>query len=144
MQWCYLIFSAASLWWLLAFVEERGGESWPIYMALSIIYVAVIAFLALWLIPRRIFINISRRAAALVKLSLALNGLSATLLIQLFIKGWWVRALTLSGLFLVIWLGAWVFHRFLLTMAAETEAAFLGGSAPFDHTARQGRSARVD
>lgn len=143
-QWSYLIFSAASLWWLLAYVEKSGGSNWPLYMALSIIYVAVLSFFALWLIPRRVFINVFRKAAALVKLALTLNGLSLMLLVQLFIKVWWVRALTLIGLFVVAWFGAWVFHRFILPMVAETEAVFLGGPVAFDSTGPQGRSARVD
>jgi hypothetical protein len=145
-QWTYLIFSAASLWWLLAYVENNGGTTWPLYMALSIIYVAVLAFFGLWLIPRLVFINVSRRSPPLVKLALALNGLSLMLLVQLFIKEWWVRALTLAGLFVVAWLGSWVLQRIILTRLAETEAMFLDTprSDGFDPSDPQGRTARVD
>lgn len=143
-QWCYLIFSAASLWWLLAYVEKDGG-SWFPNMLLSIIYVAVLSFFGLWLIPRRVFRNVFGLASRLVKLALALNGLSAMLLVQLFIKVWWVRAGTLAGLFVVAWFGAMLLHRYILPMVAQTEAAFLGNSPnelrPSDP---QGRTTRID
>ena len=145
-QWCYLIFSATSLWWLLAYVEEKGGKTWPLYMLVSVIYVSVLAFFALWLIPRQVMINVFRKGARLVKLALALNGLSLMLLVQLFVKVWWVRALTLAGLFFVVYIGAWIFHRIILPMVNETEAVFLGTppSNQFDHTAPQGRTTRID
>jgi hypothetical protein len=104
-QWAYLVSSAALLWWLLAYVEDHGGHLWPLYMALSVVYVAVILFLMFWLVPRQVFLSVSRRATRLVKLALALNGFALMILMQLFIKEWWVRTLTLAGLFVVLWLG---------------------------------------
>ena len=145
LQWCYVIFSAASLWWLLAMVE-KDTQSWVPSMLLSVIYVAVMSFFGLWLIPRQMFIKVFRFASRPVKLGLALNSLSLMLLVQLFIKEWWVRAGTLAGLFVVAWFGAMILHRFILPMVAETEAVFLGTTpaSELHSTAPQGRTAKFD
>jgi hypothetical protein len=144
-QWAYLVSSAALLWWLLAYVEDHGGHLWPLYMALSVVYVAVILFLMFWLVPRQVFLSVSRRATRLVKLALALNGFALMILMQLFIKEWWVRTLTLAGLFVVLWLGFRIFYQFILRSAAEAESIFLGNQPnTLDPTAPQGRTTRID
>ena len=144
LRWAYFVFSAALLWWLLAYAETKGSTLF-MGMALSVIYVAVLAFFALWLIPRQIFRNVFRRATPLVKLSLALNALALMLALQLLIQVWWARALILAALFVVAWVGAWVLHRLILTMANETAAVFLGDDAPeYDSRSPQGRHARFD
>jgi hypothetical protein len=143
-QWVYLIFSAALLWWLLAYVEHHGGDSWVSCMLLSVVYVAVLAFCALWLIPRKIFRTVFHRATARTKLSLALNALSLMIVLQLCIREWWARAATLAGMFAVAWFAGWLLYRFILPMAQITENVFLGPDREFDPAAPQGRSARFD
>ena len=143
-RWVHFIFSAVLLWWLLGYAESRGDA---LYMsiALSVIYVAVLAFFALWLIPRQIFRNVFGRATPLVKLSLALNALALMLALQLLIQVWWARALILAALFVVAWFGAFFLHRFILPMTNETAAVFLGEDAPeYDPKSPQGRHARFD
>ncbi len=143
-QWVYLIFSAALLWWLLGYFEKHGSSLF-LSMALSVIFVAVLAFFALWLIPRRIFRSVFLGASRIVKLALAFNGLALTMGVQLWIHVWWARALTLAGLFVIIWLGAWCLHRLILPMTNETAAVFLGNdSRDFDTEADQGRTAKWD
>jgi hypothetical protein len=107
--------------------------------------VAVILFLMFWLVPRQVFLSVSRRATRLVKLALALNGFALMILMQLFIKEWWVRTLTLAGLFVVLWLGFRIFYQFILRSAAEAESIFLGNQPnTLDPTAPQGRTTRID
>jgi hypothetical protein len=144
LQWAYLVFSVVLLWSLLSYVEKHGGKFWPFYMLLSIVYVAVLSYFALWLIPRKNFIGLFRFASRLVKLGLALNGLSLMLIVQLLIKGWLARALILAGLFFVAWVAAFLLYFKILPMTAATEAVFLGSGSEFDPQAPQGRSARTD
>jgi hypothetical protein len=143
-QWVFLMFSAGLLWWLLAYVENHGGSAWPLYMALSIIYVAVVAFFALWLIPKKVFQGVFRWAPPLVKLALALNGLSLMLIVELLIRGWWARALILAGLFGVAWAGALLLYEYILPMAAVTEEVFLGSQTQYDPSSPQGRKVRLE
>ena len=143
-HWCYLVFSAALLWWMLAYVEH-DTSSWIPYMLLSVIYVTVLSFFGLWLIPRQVFLNVFGRAARLVKLGLALNSLSLMLLVQIFIKIWWVRAGTLAALFIVAWFASWLLHTYLLPMVYETKAVFLGSDSDnFGPSTPQGGRARFD
>src|ERR1035437_10236068 len=77
LQWAYLVFSVVLLWSLLSYVEKHGGKFWPFYMLLSIVYVAVLSYFALWLIPRKNFIGLFRFASRLVKLGLDVEDLLA-------------------------------------------------------------------
>lgn len=140
---CHFLLSAALLWWLLGYVEQHDPGTWVRHAALSVVYLAVLAFLAAWLAPRHIFFAFSR-ASRLLKLSLVLNYLSALVLLQLFIGVWWVRALVLAGLFAVTWLGAVLLCRWIMPVAAETAQVFLGADPRFDASAPQGRAAHYD
>ena len=144
LQWTYVVISAVLLWELLSYVAGHGGKFWPFYMLLSILYVAVLSYFALWLIPRKVFVVVFRFGSRLVKLGLALNGLSLMIIVQLLIRGWLRQALILAGLFVVAWAAAFLLYFKILTMTAATEAVFLGSGSDFDPQAPQGRSARTD
>ena len=141
-RWVYLLFSAALLWWLVGYVESHGGT--PIGgFALSVVYVAVLAFFALWLIPRQVFRSVFRATPRLVRLAVALNLLTLMLGLQLLINAWWARALILGGLFFLAWSGLHLLHRFILPVTEQTAAVFLGDDT-FDSRSPQGRNARFD
>jgi len=144
-QWCYLLFSIALLWWLLAYVDAKGGKEWVQHAALSVVYLAVFALLALWLVPRPVFRALYWQASRLTRLSLVCNFLSAMIVLQLVIGVWWGRAGVLALLFGVVWAAAFLFHRLLLPMAVQTEQVFVGSEdANFDSQGPQGREVRWD
>lgn len=142
-RYCYFLFSASLLWWFLTYVETHHAGSRIAYIALSVVYLSVLSFLAAWLAPRHIFFAFSR-ASRLAKLSLILNYLTALLGLQLWIAAWWGQALSLAGLFFVTWLGAVLLCRWIMPVAAATADVFLGSAPGFDASAPQGREARYD
>ena len=140
-QWVYLLGSAAGLWWMLAYVEEHFTQKWLGYAALSVVYLAVLSFLAVSLIPPRVFQTLNRRASIPVKLALVANYLTLLLLLQVIIGAWWARALLVAGLFLITWLGAAGMSSLLASTQrrpAET------GDVPHTKTRAQGRKAVMD
>lgn len=140
-QWGYLILSAAVLWSLLAFVEQRYSEHWIRHALLSVVYLAVFGFLAPLIVPRHVFRVIATRTGWRVRLGLVLNYLALLLLLQILIGTWWARALMLAGFFGVTCVAVWVLRAVLLP-------TFMNQSQPqdtrFDPTAPQGRRGRFD
>ncbi|MHB1309375.1 MAG: hypothetical protein ACYDC1_19880 [Limisphaerales bacterium] len=144
-QRIYFVLSAAVLWFLLAYVEEHQEGTWARHAALSTVYLAGLMLLAVWLVPRPLFLAIAWRTSRWIKLSLVLNYLSALTLLQLFIGEWWQRALILAGLLGVTWVAAFLFHRFVVPMVAATTETFMGGeAASFNSSTQQGRKVRLD
>lgn len=139
----YFFLSAALLWWFLTYVGTHHAEARFAYIALSVVYLAVLSFLAAWLAPRHIFFAFSR-ANRLAKLSLILNYLTALLGLQLWIEAWWAQALSLAGLFFVTWLGAVLLCRWIMPVVSATQQVFIGVAPGFDASAAQGREARYD
>lgn len=140
-QWVYLLFSAWLLWGFQGEVANRSD--WIGTAFLSVIYVAVFLVLAKWLMPRRVLRGISQRATAKVKLGLAMNCLSAVLLLQLVIAAGWARAVVQAVIFVALWGAAIVFNRYLLPVVAQTRASILGEDQ-FDPTLEEGRHVRVE
>jgi hypothetical protein len=142
---CYLLFSVALLCWLLTYVHAQGGEKWVQHAALSAVFLAVFALLVHWAMPRHILQSLYWRAYPLTRLALVCNFLSAMMVLQLVIGVWWGQAAVLAVLFLVVWAAGFLFHRFLLPMAVETERVFVGPDDPhFDTQGPQGRKVRWD
>jgi hypothetical protein len=142
-RWGYLLGSAALLWWLLGYVAGHGGT--PVWgFLLSVVYVAALAFGALWLIPRRVFRGVFRETPRLVRLAVALNLLTLMLGLQLLINAWWARALILGGLLFLAWWGLHLLHRFILPVTNQTAAVFLDDDSSYDSASPQGRNARFD
>ena len=143
LRWGHLLLSAGVLWGLLAYLEKLPLKAWVMLAGVSVVYLAVFAFLSAWLVPRHVFFALSR-ASPVVKLAFILNYLSLVLVLQAFIGTWWVRALVLAGLFLATWLGAYLLWRYIMPVAAATEQVFLGPHNRFDASAPHGRDARYD
>ncbi len=143
-QWMFLLFSAALLWWMLGEVERQTGGNWYGAAALSVIHMAAIGFLTVWLMPRRILFAISFGATGKVKLALALNFFTGMLLLQLVIKVWWARTTLLATIFVVLWVAARLLNRYVLPEAWQTYGALFGSGNEYDTTSPQGRSAKLD
>lgn len=144
-QWIYLLLSGLLLLGTVAHIEKNVGGEWYGYAALSAVYLAVFGLLLLVLVPRRVFWTVYFHSSALTKLSLLCNAVVATFALQLFIGAWWARAVILASLFGVLWFAAYLFHVFILPMAAETERVFVGQPQQnFDPRTPQGRNVRLD
>jgi hypothetical protein len=144
-QWGYLLFSFLLLGGLLTYIAGQPGAVWLPTAALSVVYLAVFGLLALLLVPRRVFRAVYWGASAVMKLSLVCNFLSVMILLQFLIGAWWGQAVVLAILFGVVWLAAYIFHIYVLPMAAATEQVFIRpGERDFDSKGPQGRDARWD
>ena len=144
-QWIYFLLSALLLWGTVAHIEKSVGSAWFSYAALSAVYIAVFGLLLLLLVPRPVLQRIYFRSSALTKLSILCNALVGAFALQLFIGAWWARAIILATLFGVLWLAAYIFHVWIMPMAAATEQTFVGSPRDnFDPRARQGRNVRLD
>ena len=143
-QWLGLVFSAALLWWMLGKVERNTGGHWFSPALLSVIHMAAVGFLTVWLMPRPLLFAISREATGKVKLALTLNVFSGMLLLQLIITAWWERTSILATVFVVLWLAAWLMNHLVLPEAWLTYGNLFGASEPFSAASPQGRSARYD
>jgi hypothetical protein len=143
-QWAYLAASALIFWAALARLEAKYSAHWAENAMLSVIYLAVFLLLSLWLVPQRTLVVIAERASKLVKLGLVFNYLTALFFLQMFFSHWWSRSFMLGGLFIATWGGAWVFWRFLWPMSVVVSNIFVSREVPFDPTAPQGRSVRLD
>lgn len=145
-QWAYLLASGLALWWMLADLEKKQTAELFKDALMSVVYCAVIAFIVLLLVPRRIFQVVSQHTTALIKLALILNYLTLVLVLQTWISAWWARASILAGVFAVTWLAVWLLTTFLWPMKQDLQS--LGAQAPaqrpLDHTARQGRRGIVE
>lgn len=143
-QFCCFLISAELLWWVLGKVERDTGGHWFAPALLSVIHMAAVGFLTVWLMPRPLLFAISRRAPGKVKFALALNFFTGMLLLQLAIQVWWQRTTLLATLFVVLWLAAWLLTGFVLPQAWLVRDAFLGSGNAYNPTSPQGRSARFD
>lgn len=144
-QWFHFLLSLTLLGGMIAHIEQNAGDAWFKYAALSAVYIAVFGLLLLLLVPRRVFWMVYFRSSALTKLSILCNALVATFALQLFIGAWWARAIILASMLGVLWFAAYLFHVYILPMAAATEQTFVGSPQDnFDPRAPQGRNVRMD
>lgn len=144
-QWLYLLLSGALLWWLLAYVAESQGNAWVKAALLSVIFLATLGLLLVFLVPRHVVQKFSRRSPRLMKLAFVVNYLTGLLLLQIAIGEWWDRALTLAGLLVVTYVGAMVLCRLLWPAAQEFRGIYeRENQGPFDPSAPQGRRGRFD
>ena len=146
-QWVYLLVSALVFWTTLGLLETRIASGWVLHAMLSVIYLSVFLLLSLWLIPQRTFIAIARRTSRIVKLGMVFNYLTALFLLQMYLSSWWARSVMLGVLFIVTWLAAWVFWRFLWPMSSIISNIFVPPNTtqkPFEPTDSQGRNVGMD
>jgi len=145
LRWGYLLFSFLLLGGLLTYIAGQPGAVWLPTAALSVVYLAVFGVLARWLFATAVFRAVYWGRSAVVKLGLVCNFLSAMILLQFLIGAWWGQAIVLAILFGVVWLAAYIFHIYVLPMAAATEQVFIRPGEPdFDSKGPQGRNARWD
>jgi hypothetical protein len=142
-QWVYLLFSVALLWWLLVCAEQNEVGTWLRRALLSVVFLAASGMLVIVVVPRHMLQTVSRRASILSKLAMVANYLTLLLLLQMMIGVWWQRALILAGLVGVTCLGAWLLTVFW--NATEKARNFIGqDNQTFDPSAPQGRQGRFD
>ena len=145
-QWAYLLASGLVLWWMLADLEKKETGELLRDAMLSVVYCAVVTFIALLLVPRRIFHLVAQLTTAKIKLALILNYLTLVLVLQTWISAWWARASILAGVFGVSWLAVWLISTFLWPMNEDLRSL---GAPPapdrtFNPAAPQGRTGRYD
>ena len=138
-QWVYLLASGVVLWCLLAYTEEHNQEHWVRNTALSVLYLTVMGFIAVLIIPPSVRLAITKRAAWRVKLAMIANYLTLMLILQMSIGAWWARALMMAGLFVATFLAIILFNAFFSPMLP-------GKNQPntFDPSQPQGRRGRFD
>ena len=133
-QWAYLLASALGLWCLLSYVVEHN-EHWFKNAALSVIYLAVISFIIVLLVPQSVFNALAKRAGWRIKLALIANYLTLLLTMQILIGALWARATMLAGLFVVSYVAVAIFKS---VFGANDR------SGVFDPSQPQGRRGRFD
>lgn len=144
-QWFYFLLSVTVLGGMVVHIEQNVGDAWFRYAALSAVFIAVFGLLLRLLVPPPVFRMVYFGSSALTKLSILCNALVATFALQLFIGAWWARAIILASMFGILWFAAYLFHVYILPMAAATEQTFVGSPQDnFDPRAPQGRNVRMD
>lgn len=146
-QWAYLLFSALVFWMVLGLLEKHYAESWALHALLSVVYLAVLLLVSLWVVPQKAFRAIARTASKPIKLALVFNYLTGLLALQMYLTAWWSRSLMLAGLFVASWFGAWLFVAFLWPMSNVIGAIFAPPEAaarPHNPRSRQGRTVTED
>ena len=144
-QALYLALSAVLFWRLLGTVDAYDLWALALRAVLTAFFAAVLALLALWLVPRRLRAGLFQRTAPLTRVALVLNALALLLLLQTLIHQWWALALIVAGLFGVVCLAAALFAKLLWPRVAEVRK-ILHEARPgsFDPSQPQGRQASSD
>ncbi len=144
-QWSYFVLSMALFWWSLHYTERHVDTGWIGPAILSVIFLAAIALLSVFLVPRHVFSAIARHASVIVKLSLIANSLALLVVMQIVISTWWARALTLAGLLAIITGAAYILCRHIWPLTTQVRGVFRqDGTGDFDPSAMQGRRGRHD
>ena len=110
-------------WTTLGVLEARFADEWGMRAALSVVYLAVFVC-ALWIIPRSAIVAVGRGTSRPVRLGVLFNVMTVLILFQMFLATWWTRSLMVAGLFGAIFVGAWVFLRFLLPVTVDMVRVF--------------------
>ena len=141
----YFLISAFVFWETLGYVEKHHAEGWILHAALSVLYLAVLLLLIMWLAPREKVKSWIIKPYASVGLGMVANYFTLMLLLQVFISAWWTRATILAGLFVVSWAGIKVFAGFLLPGIGQLfETVFTRPPEnKVDPTKPQGRTGRA-
>jgi uncharacterized protein YbaR (Trm112 family) len=143
LQWAHASLSLALLWWVLGYTERRHGGDWMAPAALSILYLAMVAFLAAALVPKAALVRVVQGTSWRVKLGLLMNYFTVVLLSQNVIAEWWTRAAMLAGLFVVTWAAALVlWHFFWPAYVTTSNFVMSEGEAEFDPSNPQGRTVK--
>ena len=137
------VIASAILFWLVLSYSEKKGAVWYLYAALSIVYVAFFTFFLLWVVPPEHLSRFVRQRKGVVRIGLICNFFTAVLLLQVLMATWPARAVMLGVLFIVSWLGFYFFLVCIVPVWCGMSAQ-IDTYVPFDHTARQGRTARRD
>jgi hypothetical protein len=137
-QWAYLLASGLVLWGLLTYIQEHAGEHWLRESALSVLYLAILGFIVVLVVPSSVFEAVAERAAWRVKLAMIANYLTLLILLQLAVGAWWAKALTLAGLFVAAYVGV------LIMLALRGPPPDEDQQNRFDPSRPQGRRGRFD
>ena len=146
-HWVYLLASALVFWITFGMLERHYADAWVLHAMLSVIYLAVLLLVSLWVVPQKTLYFIARRTAAPVRLGIVFNYLTGLFHLQMYLTAWWSRSLMLAGLLVASWLGALVFLVCFLPTAKDVRNEFLppeSSEKSFDPRARQGRDVGVD
>jgi hypothetical protein len=138
-QWIYFAISLCILLFLLPFTQGRFASQ-----ALSVIFVTIVSGYVVWLIPPRWSYAYFVRAGRLFKLSVTLNILSVLMLIQIACEIWWGKAVTIATLFLVVIVGTFLFHLFVVPVAYSTYLLLSRGWREDSPGPEQSRRVRPD
>ncbi|MFO1458703.1 MAG: hypothetical protein U1G08_04790 [Verrucomicrobiota bacterium] len=140
-----MLASVAGFWTTLGVLEARFADEWGMRAALSVVYLAVFFVCALWIIPRSAIVAVGRGTSRPVRLGVLFNVMTVLILFQMFLATWWTRSLMVAGLFGAIFVGAWVFLRFLLPVTVDMVRVFDPSDRnSFDPQDPQGRDVRFD
>jgi len=124
---------------LLAYADGRQTQRWPWLVGLSMVYLAVLTLVAKLVVPVQVLQAVVKRAAAVVKLALICNYFSLLLLLLIVLNTWWSRSVILAILFLVSWMGLWIFRVMLApSFGSKLMPKFYDPASP------QGRRGRYD
>ena len=144
-QLTYFLGSAALLRRLLASLAPWGIVEWLAPAALSVLFLAALGVLLLWIVPRPLIREIFETASRLVKVSLVLNYLSLLLFLQVVVRVWWQQSLLVGLLLVMSCLGFWLLRRVFWPGVKNAEKLFREGEGKgFDPSNPQGRQADFD
>ncbi len=141
----YLIGSVALFWWLLPQVNTAPLLSLLYHAAITAVFVAVLALVSLWIVPRPVQAAIAQNTSVPVRVGLVFNALALVLGLHLLIGQWWLQALVLTGVFAVLGVAAFILGRLLWPRAQEVRRVHQESQQPAsDPIASQGRKASAE
>ena len=145
LQGTHLFGSLALFLWLLGRVNTQDLIPLALHAAITAVYVAVLVVISLWIVPRPVQSAVAHRTTAAVRVGLIFNLLSLVLGLQFLVARWWLQALIVTGVIVVLCVAAYLLSHLLWPRVAEVRKVFQDSQqAGFDPSAPQGRKATLD
>jgi hypothetical protein len=143
-RWSYVVFSALVFWMLVLRVERSWNNDWYGYAAVSVVYLAFLYLIFLWVVPGSLRAKVGRRIRMATKLAAIFNFFSLLLLLLLFIARFWGQANKIALVFGISFAAFWVVSSFLRGLWAELALDWMDVPPTFNHLGNQGRGAYRD
>jgi len=136
-----LLFSLGFLIYALDQVAELGILGWAKHTIVSLVFVAVVAMLIRFVVPRQVLLILLLRTSWVIKLSMVFTYSAVFLFVWASLGAWWTKAVALATLAIVTSGGVWIFTSLMWPTTLDVTHIFFPPQVePFDFRRPQGRT----
>ncbi len=145
LQRSYLYVSIGVLLGTLKFVRAVDQDTWLNHALVTIAYLAILAFLIRWFIPRHIFVLVAQNTTWVMKLAFVFNYFAFLCALQIVIQSWWVQTATLAGIVAITWGSAYFICHYCWGLSGNLGEFFFGSrNSGFNPDSDQGNGASLN